>query len=357
VPARWSRREVLGLLLWAGALGCRSARSDDIASTDQSASTSSADVPGGASRGGPSTTGASWDRNALDELVAFVEQRSSWAFTIVQNGSEVITWSASGTPTTRDVASVQKSVTSLLIGRAVQEGSVAVDETVASYLGADWTPAGTDIDITVRHLLTMTSGLDDRLARVAGPGEQWFYNTVAYSKLHDVLEAATAERLDGLAQRWLFDPIGAGTARFTERRAGASGASRYGLEVGAADLVGVGQLVLDGGTPLLTDRAWLDVSLRATQPFNRSYGYLWWLNGAESGLSPGPGSPSFPGPLVPAAPASMVAALGNDDQKLYVVPGDRLVVVRLGDRASPRGSSTLSTFDQELWERIAAART
>ena len=53
----------------------------------------------------------------------------------------------------------------------------------------------------------------------------------------------------------------------------------------------------------------------------------------------------------------MVAALGKDDQKLYVSPQLSLVVVRLGDRAVPEGRQALSSFDEQLWTMLTRLRT
>jgi hypothetical protein len=59
----------------------------------------------------------------------------------------------------------------------------------------------------------------------------------------------------------------------------------------------------------------------------------------------------FNGFLIPNAPADMYAALGKNDQKIYVVPSQQLVVIRMGNAAgSPQ--SALSDFDNELWGRL-----
>ena len=67
-----------------------------------------------------------------------------------------------------------------------------------------------------------------------------------------------------------------------------------------------------------------------------------------------PQRPTQPGSLVPDAPTDAVAALGKDDQKLYVSRATGLVLVRLGERASEPALS-LSSFDNELWRRLLAA--
>ncbi|MFP8872233.1 MAG: serine hydrolase [Myxococcota bacterium] len=64
-----------------------------------------------------------------------------------------------------DVASVQKSVTAMLVGIAQHKGLLKIDDPVHKYLGTGWSkaPATAEAEITIRHLITMTSGLNSRL--------------------------------------------------------------------------------------------------------------------------------------------------------------------------------------------------
>jgi hypothetical protein len=59
----------------------------------------------------------------------------------------------------------------------------------------------------------------------------------------------------------------------------------------------------------------------------------------------------FSGPIIPNAPADLFAALGKNDQKIYVVPSQKLVIIRMGNTAGgvkPAGSD----FDNELWGKL-----
>jgi hypothetical protein len=60
---------------------------------------------------------------------------------------------------------------------------------------------------------------------------------------------------------------------------------------------------------------------------------------------------TFSGSLIPNAPADLYCALGKDDQKVYVIPSQQLVVIRMG---LPAGgfSLALSGFDNELWSKL-----
>jgi hypothetical protein len=49
----------------------------------------------------------------------------------------------------------------------------------------------------------------------------------------------------------------------------------------------------------------------------------------------------------------MYAALGKNDQKIYVVPSKKIVVIRMGNSADSE-TFALSDFDNQLWLRINA---
>lgn len=61
----------------------------------------------------------------------------------------------------------------------------------------------------------------------------------------------------------------------------------------------------------------------------------------------------FPGSLIPNGPADMFMALGKNDQKIYVIPSRKIVVIRMGDAADEENWA-LSGFDNELWGKIKA---
>jgi CubicO group peptidase (beta-lactamase class C family) len=82
---------------------------------------------------------------------------------------------------------------------------------------------------------------------------------------------------------------------------------------------------------------------------NSSYGYLWWLNGKSSYMVPNEQT-VYKGKLVSNAPDDMFAAMGAKDQRIYVVPSKKMVVVRMGDAANPAEPKfAVSGFDNDLW--------
>jgi CubicO group peptidase (beta-lactamase class C family) len=332
-----------------------SARPVDPPRPTSSSSTASSSSTSLSTTTAPSTVpdDAPWASAEFDELDGFLAVSNSEAFAIVEGGATVHEWYRTDDTYARDIASAQKSVLSLLVGRAIGDGIIGIDTLVDDVLGSGWTPHGQTSGITLRHLLTMTSGLDDSLALVSPPGTGWLYSG-AFAQLFAVLSVTTGRDVDDLASEWLFEPAGADGAVFYERRTDEF--APIGMRATAKDLVAIGQSVLDGSQSGLPD-GWLDESFASSQPFNASYGYLWWLNGQESFMLPGPAPPVRPGSLIPTAPADLAAALGKADQKLYVSRGLDLVVTRLGDKADPEARPALSTFDAALWTMLDRLRT
>ena len=118
-----------------------------------------------------------------------------------------------------------------------------------------------------------------------------------------------------------------------------------------------GSLILNKGkwdnNVILADSSYFQSMTNTSQNLNKSYGYLWWLNGKSSFMVP-TSQIVFPGYMAPDAPTDMIMALGKDDKKIYIVPSLNMVVVRLGDAA---GNITLgpSSFDNEFWLRMKEA--
>jgi len=108
------------------------------------------------------------------------------------------------------------------------------------------------------------------------------------------------------------------------------------------------------GNEQIINETFLTESTSTSQSINPSYGYLWWLNGKTSYMVPG-GQTVYSGPLVPNAPLDMYAAMGAEDQRIYILPGKNMVVVRMGDASDPLNPGfALSGFDYDLWEKINA---
>ena len=209
----------------------------------------------------------------------------------------------------------------------------------------------------LRHLLTMTSGLNDALEYEAPAGTRWRYNTTAYSRVLRVISVAAQMEPDELTQKWLTGPTGMDDSHWVARSRmnDVEAANTVGFATSGRDLARFGLLILAQGTwanqVVIEDKEYLRAALQSSQDLNPSYGYLWWLNGKSSVLRGG-GERRLPGPLIPTAPADLVAAEGAMGRKVYVVPSKELVVTRLG--ATPEGARQ-AAFEVEFWKRLMAA--
>ena len=303
-----------------------------------------------------------WNETLLNDLYTYLESKNTVSFIILKNGKIVAEkyFGTTNRETLRYWASAGKTVTALLVGIAQQEGLLSINDRSSQYLGAGWTsaPSVKENLITIRHQLTMTTGLDETAADTdctdpaclqykSDAGTRWFYHNAPYTMLDKVIEAASGKSFnayfqekirDRIGMNGLWNKIGYNNVYFSNARSMA----RYGL------------LLLNKGkwdqTAILNDPAYLDAMLNSSQNLNASYGYLTWLNGKVTHMLPTT-SFVFPGMLFPNAPADLYAALGKNDQKLYVVPSQKLVVVRMGESAG-NVQLAASSFDNELWGKL-----
>lgn len=252
-----------------------------------------------------------------------------------------------------DVASQQKSFVSVLAAVAIDRGLLDVGKPVTSYIGAGWSRATPEQEAQIRviHLLNMNSGLTEAGAYAAPPGTVFLYNTPVYAVTKRVLAAAAKAPLETITHDWLTGPAGMADTAWRRRPAALGDVGNpTGLVTSPRDTAIFGQIVLDGGRAASGARIVSEAGMKAMferSTTNPAYGRLWWLNGSAFTIRPL--ATRVESPLVPAAPADLVAALGALDRKLYVVPSEKLVVVRMGQAAPDKD------FDQQLWLRLAKA--
>jgi CubicO group peptidase (beta-lactamase class C family) len=232
-----------------------------------------------------------------------------------------------------NVQSVSKSVTSALVGIALQEGLLDLDRPVISYLPEAF-PADGDARrqrLAVKHLVTMTSGLemddDEKWVRanqapdvvkavlaapmVAEPGTTFRYATGVTHVLGAVLERVTGKPLDVYAREKLFRPIGVDLPGWaTDRNGVVQGGSS--LVARPRDLARFGELYLRRGRldgKQVVPEAWVAASTTQQAPGSGTltYGASWWLTRVD-GLE-------------------VFEARGHGGQLIAVVPALELVVV------------------------------
>jgi CubicO group peptidase (beta-lactamase class C family) len=319
----------------------------------------------------PPLTGTTWDsilpssigycQPRIDSLYNYLQAKNTKSFIILKDGKRVLE-KYFGTYTKDSAfywASASKSLASFITGMAQQKGYININNTVSTYLGTGWTsaPLLKENMITVKHLLEMTSGLDDApplpcdnedtaktcLIYKANAGTRWAYHTGAYRKVQDVVSNAVALNYNTLTTNWIKTHIGMGGIW-----------SQQVYYSKARDMARFGLLNLNKGIwnadTLMKDSMYFKTMTNTSQPLNNSYGYLWWLNGKSSFMAP-QSQIVFPGTLMSNAPSDMYCALGKNDQKIYIVPSQNIVIVRQGNTAGGF-SLAASSFDNTLWDYI-----
>jgi len=311
------------------------------------------------------TTPASlgWNETQLNDLYTYLQSKGTKAFIILKNG-KIVSEKYFGSFTVDSNwywASAGKTMTAFLVGIAQKEGILNINNKSSQYLGTGWTslPLAKEDLITVRHQLTMTTGLDDNvqpdndcatpacLVYKADAGTRWAYHNAPYTLLDKVIENTSGTTYNNYFQQKIRNPIGMGGAWLK------TGYNNV-FYSNARSMARFGLLLMNKGkwdqTTILNDTNYFNSQINTSQNLNLSYGYLTWLNGKANYMLPALQT-VFPGMLVPNAPAEMFSALGKNDQKIYVVPSQKLVVIRMGESAG-NVMLAVSSFDNELWGKL-----
>lgn len=302
-----------------------------------------------------------WDESQIQPLLTYLEQKHTKSFIILVNGRIVMENYFNGHSATTPWywASAGKTLTATVTGIAEQEGILDINDKVSDYLGTGWTsaPLAKENLITNRHLLTMTSGLNDALGDdvsplnlqyVADAGTRWAYHNV-YVKLQDVIAQASGQTWTNYFNTRLRDKLGMTGTWFN------SGEDLSVYASNTRSMARFGLMILNKGkwhNDQIINEAYVNQMTNTSQDINKAYGYLWWLNGKESFHLP-QSQLQFNGSIIPTRPNDMFMALGKNDQKIYVIPSKKMVVIRMGD-ATDNANLALSDFDEVLWEKISA---
>jgi CubicO group peptidase (beta-lactamase class C family) len=302
-----------------------------------------------------------WNQSAVAPLLNYLELKNSKSFLILINGRIVMENYFNGHSAAANWywASAGKTLTAAMIGIAEQEAHLDINSKVSHYLGTGWTslPLAKENLITNKHLLTMTSGIEDilntddvtpaSLQYKADAGTRWAYHNV-YVKLQDVVVQATNQPWNNYFNTRLRDKIGMDGTWFNS-----GNNSVYASTT--RSMARFGLLMLNKGkweNSVILNENYCTAATTTSQNINIGYGYLWWINGKSSYHLP-QSQLQFSGSIIPSAPNDMYMALGKNDQKIYIIPSKNMVVIRMGDSADSVHLA-LSDFDNVLWQKISA---
>lgn len=302
-----------------------------------------------------------WNQSAVNPLLSYLEEKHSKGFIILVDGKIVLEnyFNGHSANTNWYWASAGKTLTSTMVGIAEQENFLNTNDKVSDYIGTGWTsePLAKENLITNKHLLTMTSGLDDVinedcvtpecLVYRADAGTRWAYHN-SYVKLQDVVAKATSQTYANYFNSKLRNKIGMNGAWIQ------SGNNSVYWST-TRSMARFGLLMLNKGKwddEVILNQNYFEAATNTSQNINLGYGYLWWLNGKTSYHLP-QSQLQFSGSIIPEAPNDMFMALGKNDQKIYIIPSKKMVVIRMGD-AADNVNLALSDFDEVLWQKINA---
>jgi CubicO group peptidase (beta-lactamase class C family) len=219
--------------------------------------------------------------------------------------------------TLHHVRSVTKSVTSTLVGIAIDRGFIEdEDQRMIDYLPSSlWPQNAAKDEIRIRHLLGHTSGLQWEENRefmtwagssnpvrfilnrplVSEPGTDFNYSTPATHVLSAVLREATGVDVEVFADSYLFSPLGISSWRWEGDPLGYPFGG-HGLQLRTEDMAKLGMLFLHRGRwgeQQVISSEWVGAATRAHYQGSAdwgvaegvSYGFLWWLASAgETGF-------------------------------------------------------------------------
>lgn len=277
---------------------------------------------------------------SIESIALFVSRGDSVVFEKYWNGYSDSSLSGS--------FSMAKSITSLLIGAALGEGKIrSIEEPVSNYLPEF--KEGEKAKVRIVDLLTMSSGSDwdesysnpfsvtteiyygsnayktaTGVKVVKTPGTLWEYKSGDTQLLGLILEKATGKSLAAYASEKLWQPLGAQhPALWSTDKKNGNEKAYCCFNSNAPDFARIGKLMLDSGR-------WNGHTIIPFEYYRKSispclikddqnypcdfYGYQWWL------------VPYHPG---------IFYARGILGQYIIVVPEQKLVIVRLGEKVSP----------------------
>ncbi len=256
--------------------------------------------------------------------------------------------------TTHNLASVTKSITSILFGIAIDQGLVKnVDEKLFRFFPEHASLKDSLKDqILLEHLLTMTSGLQwneqDVFYResrndiiqlfmvpdpvryilskpiIHKPGTNYYYNGGNTNLLGEIIRKTSGSGLDRFAEKYLFDPLGIKRYKWIHINRDVVYASGD-LKLRPRDMAKIGYLMLNSGmwnSQQIVSSGWVKKSTAPFVHFNakEGYGYQWWTKVYELGN----------------ATYRSFSALGWGGQNIVVLPDLDAVIVITGGNYSAR---------------------
>ncbi len=311
-------------------------------------------------------------RETLEQAVAYAARNNSSALIVWRNDRiEQASYFGTATATTPlNGFSLAKPITAIAVGRAVQLGKIrSLDQPVADFIN-EWKGDPRREKILVRHLLDMRAGFlrqaaaaapeaimsrsflhprsDEILIReypvVDEPGCRYEYNNAASDLVAILIERATGRRYAEFIGTEILGKIGALGGNVWINRDGGVAHAGCCMLLPAETFLRLAILTLQDGIwegHRLLPESYVQEMTRATEE-NPYYGLGVYVAGRYTQRR-GPANPDLPLPKTlhgePYLAEDLFLFDGNMNQVVYVIPSQRLVILRTG-RAPPRSKDT-----------------
>lgn len=239
-----------------------------------------------------------------------------------------------------NIHSASKSILSALVGIAVEEGYInSLNNYITDYLPPEYFKEDIHSDITIRDLITMSSGIkwtEDSTeytiskennyikvilarGRAFEPGDGFNYSTGDTHLMSAVLTYATGMPIKEFAEKYLFNEVGISVEFWKQDPMGfySGGCNFFATPM---EMARFGQLYLNLGKwngRRVIPKKWISDSFKISynfSEFGEGYGYYWWINRIKS--------------------KAVYTAWGYAGQMIHIIPDLELVVVSTTDSNS-----------------------
>lgn len=298
---------------------------------------------------------AELDPAAVKAAAEYSARHRGVSFLAIQNGRTLLEREAK---TPHRIYSGTKAFWDLAALAAEEDGLFSLDDRVCDTI-TSWRNDLRRSQVTIRQLLNFDSGIEPlfslhetqsgdrdavalRARMAAQPGSAFIYGPAALQVFHRVMkEKLHNQTPTHYLERRVLHHLGLGPQRYLPDRAG-NPLLATGWILTARQWIKIGRVVLDDGAPVISRKS-LGQSWRGTEA-NRAFSLGWWNNRAagngrevdvEQMLIPKwPNQDWRDACLCRDAPTDLVACIGSEGQRLYVIPSLKIIVVRQADGGS-----------------------
>lgn len=281
---------------------------------------------------------------ACDEATRYSNDHRGVAVLVLEDGKIICDTHVATIDTPYELWSGTKSFVGIMAAAAVQDGLLTLDEPASATL-VEWRGDAQKRSITIRQLLSMTSGQPSIMGKpptyrgaldvalTAAPGERFQYGATPLQTFGEILRRKLVAKGDSgdLAAYLDRRVLSLSGVRIAAWRRGADGNPLLpqGIQITAREWARFGEFVRAGGRA--DGRQIVDPEAFAAMfkgsAANPAYGLTWWLPHPSRVVDPITAETDI-GRRAGELPPDLVEAAGAGDQRMYVIPSKKLVIVR-----------------------------